>query len=639
MTRRKVTLAIHPTVDGVVRYLVLPPSSPNGNERFQFSFEATFTNHSTSRLKVETLGISFPTFPDLGPWEIKIKTLQEFQGRNIVTRGLILEPAGESGSTRAPMDFRATDNIVLTSAPPPTIRFEVFADGKDEPMVDTYPVARHESPVSGGAYVWMAKAHDLLRGEYWSGIGADHCCGHQLFAHDLKVHYFDSSANVWTKLLPEKDDEHNEHYRIWNKPVYAMAAGIVVNFDYTILDNLNPPHLPANPPSIYGNFFEVRHGTDRVVYAHFRHGYMNEDLMARTNARVRAGEFLGRVGNSGNASEPHLHIHCVDDASGTLRPIPWKEKMVARREETSPAIGSDWRISKGQGLAVVKTLIYPGDIPPADDREWSDWEWLGGGLIFGPTVCSWGPNRLDIFGVGTNRALWHIYWNGSRWSDWEDLGGQLKSKPAAVSWGPNRIDIFGRCATDNSLCRKVWDGSRWLDWERLGGTLTSGPAVSSRGVNRLDVFVLATDSSLYHKRWDGSRWRDWEGLGGKLTADPAAVSWNSDRIDVFGRGTNETLWHKSWNGSTWSDWEPLNRPTLYAPAVSSRRENRLDIFVVAPDGTVQHMIWNGSGWTGWESVSGLLTGDPAAVSWNQNRIDVFGRGGDNALWHTHWTPS
>ncbi len=639
MTRPNVTLAIHPTVGGAVRYLELPPASRNGNKRFQFSFEASFTNLSTSRLKLETLGISFPTAPGLGPWEIELKTLQNFAGGTLVTRGLVLEPVGTTGSSRPPMDFTNTDNIVLATTPPSTIRFEVIAEGFDEPMVDTYTVARHESPVAGGAYDWVARAQDLFRGEYWSGIGADHCCGHQLFAHDLGVRYFDSSTTWWTRLLPDKDDQHNEHYRVWDKPVYAMADGTVVSFDNTILDNLNPPNLPSDPPSTFGNYFEVRHGTDLVVYAHFKHGSMNEDLTRTANATVRAGQLLGHVGNSGRSSEPHLHIHCIDETRRTLRPIPWKEKMIAREEEHSPAIGSDWRNSKRQGLSVVGTLIYPGDTPPADDREWSDWEWLGGQLIFGPTVCSWGPNRLDIFGVGNNRALWHIYWNGNRWSEWQDLGGQLKSKPAAVSWGPNRIDVFGRCATDSSLCHKWWDGSRWHDWERLGGELTSGPAVCSRGVNRLDVFVLATDSSLYHKRWDGSRWRDWQGLGGTLTADPAAVSWDNNRIDVFGRGISETLWHKYWNGSSWSEWEQPGRPTLYGPAVSSRRADRLDVFVVAPNGNLQHMKWNGSAWTGWEGLGGFLTGDPAAVSWDRNRIDVFGRGGDNALWHTYWIPS
>jgi hypothetical protein len=49
--------------------------------------------------------------------------------------------------------------------------------------------------------------------------------------------------------------------------------------------------------------------------------------------------------------------------------------------------------------------------------------------------------------------------------------------PAAVSWGSNRLDIFG-LGTDGAMYHKAWDGSRWhpstLDWERLGGVFLGG---------------------------------------------------------------------------------------------------------------------------------------------------------------------
>ena len=33
---------------------------------------------------------------------------------------------------------------------------------------------------------------------------------------------------------------------------------------------------------------------------------------------VAEGELLGRVGNSGNTSEPHLHVHAVKTGSGSV---------------------------------------------------------------------------------------------------------------------------------------------------------------------------------------------------------------------------------------------------------------------------------------------------------------------------------
>ncbi|SFP19698.1 Peptidase family M23 [Actinomadura madurae] len=45
-----------------------------------------------------------------------------------------------------------------------------------------------------------------------------------------------------------------------------------------------------------------------AVFAHLRRG----SIRVRKGDRVRAGDVLGEVGNSGNSSEPHLHFHLMD---------------------------------------------------------------------------------------------------------------------------------------------------------------------------------------------------------------------------------------------------------------------------------------------------------------------------------------
>jgi C1A family cysteine protease len=121
----------------------------------------------------------------------------------------------------------------------------------------------------------------------------------------------------------------------------------------------------------------------------------------------------------------------------------------------------------------------------------------------------WGENgffRIAYGQAGIDREF--PFWTAgnvvlpasSQWHGWESLGGQLSSAPAAVSWGANRIDVFGR-GTDNALWHKWWDGRAWSGWESLGGGLSSAPAVSSWATNRLDVFVQGTDNALWHKWW------------------------------------------------------------------------------------------------------------------------------------------
>jgi hypothetical protein len=54
----------------------------------------------------------------------------------------------------------------------------------------------------------------------------------------------------------------------------------------------------------------------------------------------------------------------------------------------------------------------------------------------------------------------------------------LSTAIASVSWGPNRLDIFG-LGTDNQMYHKAWDGTQWYpspaNWEALGGTFDNAP--------------------------------------------------------------------------------------------------------------------------------------------------------------------
>jgi hypothetical protein len=135
---------------------------------------------------------------------------------------------------------------------------------------------------------------------------------------------------------------------------------------------------------------------------------------------------------------------------------------------------------------------------------------LGGTLISPPEVVSWDEDRIDVFAVGTDSALWHRWWDGSSWGGWESLGGVLESTPKAVSWSAGRLDVFA-VGTDSALWHRWWDGSSWGGWESLGGLLESplnGPRLSPAALdavawaaNRLDIFVVGTDSAMWHKWW------------------------------------------------------------------------------------------------------------------------------------------
>jgi hypothetical protein len=77
----------------------------------------------------------------------------------------------------------------------------------------------------------------------------------------------------------------------------------------------------AGPSAILGNHLVVRAGDGtHVVLAHLRRG----SLRVRRGDRVAAGQVVAECGNSGNSSEPHLHLQAMDGPSvwtAAARPV------------------------------------------------------------------------------------------------------------------------------------------------------------------------------------------------------------------------------------------------------------------------------------------------------------------------------
>jgi hypothetical protein len=400
-------------------------------------------------------------------------------------------------------------------------------------------------------YLFPAQFDDLRSGEFWgaaSNVHAAGASGSQLFAYDMNVVAWDTTTKSLNRLLPGKNGDHNEDYRVWGKKLHAMADGVVLQFVNDCPNNSPPLANQFNGNKAHddqlwttqknafwgpydtahggegvahagaGNHFYLRHGDEVALYAHKQKGSLNKDLLA-VGATVKAGQFLGLAGNAGNASEPHLHIHTIKGSipeTGPLRPLLFREMFVINADALSlPSITGPWdRVQKqGPPLGPHNALVWPLGRNP----RWRGWHDLGGPISSSPAVASWGLNRLDVFAAGSNGHLSHKRWDGSVWHDWEDLGGTFKEGPAAVSWGPNRIDIFVR-GMDDHLGHRLWDGTGWKGWQDLGGPISSAPAVASWGPNRLDIFAAGVNGQLSHKCWDGSAWHNWENLGGTFKA-------------------------------------------------------------------------------------------------------------------------
>ncbi|HEX2660814.1 MAG TPA: M23 family metallopeptidase, partial [Polyangia bacterium] len=77
----------------------------------------------------------------------------------------------------------------------------------------------------------------------------------------------------------------------------------------------NTPTEPLPPPTIEsapGNYVVEQLDDGRfALYAHMRPG----SPRVKVGDRVRRGQVLGLVGNSGNSTGPHLHFHITDGPS------------------------------------------------------------------------------------------------------------------------------------------------------------------------------------------------------------------------------------------------------------------------------------------------------------------------------------
>ena len=96
-------------------------------------------------------------------------------------------------------------------------------------------------------------------------------------------------------------------YAVYGDVVHAPCAGSVV-FREDGLPEQRPPSM--NPGHLAGNHVALRceDGSDvSLLLAHLAPG----SVRVQTGDTVRVGDPLGRAGNSGNTSEPHLHLQAI----------------------------------------------------------------------------------------------------------------------------------------------------------------------------------------------------------------------------------------------------------------------------------------------------------------------------------------
>lgn len=111
------------------------------------------------------------------------------------------------------------------------------------------------------------------------------------------------------------DRADNANYYAEDADALAVADGIVVAVKDSIPENvpgINSRAVAITLETIGGNHVILDIGDGLYAfYAHLRPG----SLSVKVGDRVKRGDVLGKVGNSGNSTEPHLHFHLADGAT------------------------------------------------------------------------------------------------------------------------------------------------------------------------------------------------------------------------------------------------------------------------------------------------------------------------------------
>jgi hypothetical protein len=233
-------------------------------------------------------------------------------------------PPGSSGTAFLDVTFAADDPVPHELAH----RFQLTFQGSADPKTGVVP------PPKNLDFIGVATDVDTrppvvvappLDGPGW--VAGSGCCD-TITAHrgatlaiDGTVHVPERFAIDFVQLgtngaLAQGDPTANESYGYFGDEIHAAADGSVVRIQDGLPEQ-TPGSLPAGATvqTAGGNYVVIDIGHGRFAfYAHMQPG----SLKVKVGDRVKTGQVIGLLGNTGNTDGAHLHFHIMDSASPLL---------------------------------------------------------------------------------------------------------------------------------------------------------------------------------------------------------------------------------------------------------------------------------------------------------------------------------
>lgn len=471
------TLSFEPIEGGDAVYLLLAPSTAQDEESAKLVLRVLLTNTGAANLTIT--GISF-AFPGGGVPTIDMQGVDVLLGD-----GGVLTPGQQkfwhNGTVTLADDTTVKNQVYLSVPVPPTVRVRIFAAGYAAPAQFTAALAPYEVAHRLPFDVADLRTAECVsaKGDHWANGGS---AGGQIYAHDVGIVGWDNATDAWSGWLPGKDGTKNEHSRAWNLPVRAVADGVVIDASDGMDDNTVLGQFPDPTPNpAGGNYVWIGHpdGT-RTYYTHLRKG----TVTVQDGDQVVAGQIIGRLGNSGNSTGPHIHIEVRKYQSGSpLRPWALADAWMVERSAGTPWDPNSnlWVPSENRGIPNVSMLIWPtsrrpgwyrAHIPEFIEIDFPPHEWWR--VLRNAIESGYEPAYLDVANVD-GRALAHALF-----------------RPAGAAPTQSRVDLTAAEFTAESAAM-ARDGYR-----PVGLTSYVGDGVRYGGVWR---------------RENGPEWTETHGLG------------------------------------------------------------------------------------------------------------------------------
>jgi hypothetical protein len=264
--------------------------------------------------------------------------ITNFGGYDVALSGV--DVVGD-GTTLASFEGRELNALITRPGTPtlpdkrvigPGLRAAAFLwitieEGKAVPVSLHHRITAGSQTVEGSA-VPVAVENPIvlgapLRGSNWyAGNGPSNDSGHRrsLIPVEGKAAIAQRLAIDWLKLGSDQksfagDKKDNNSYHAYGEHVLAVTDSVVAATKDGIPENVPGARsraVPVTLETIGGNFVVLDIGEGHYAfYAHLQPG----SLRVTVGERVRRGQVLGLLGNSGNSTEPHLHFHVSDRKS------------------------------------------------------------------------------------------------------------------------------------------------------------------------------------------------------------------------------------------------------------------------------------------------------------------------------------